>query len=65
MHSISPTASYVGRQEKNVTQIVNQAGPLPESVTRNATPAASQKKKKVQENVSVLMLFYRKPERMT
>lgn len=64
MHSISPTASCVGRQEKNETQIVNQAGPLPESVTRNATPAASQEKK-VQENVSVLMLIYRKPEGMT
>jgi hypothetical protein len=61
MHSSSPTASYVGRQEKNVTQIVNQAGPLPESVTRNATPAASQKIK-CRKTCPYSCCFYRKPE---
>lgn len=47
-----------------MTQIVNQAGPLP-GISHSECNASSQPQKKVQENVSVLMLIYRKPEGMT
>lgn len=48
-----------------MTQIVNQAGPLSPGISHSECNASSQPQKKVQENVSVLMLIYRKPEGMT